>query len=312
MSRRGRYCLLAAVSALVAAAGCYILLDRTYLGQLFENSSYLGAERSQLHFGPAAFDHAHLIAIVSFAIVGLLLAALAVRRRQARLGIALAVISGLSILFSESAKFWWLPRPGLGRVAPFAPSSASFPSGHVTAATAAALTLILLVPARRRSVAAVVSGVYLIGMATYVQAVPWHRPSDVIGGALIAWVGFVVALPVLPRLGWTAEGEARLSRAAVTVVVVTAGVAASAAIWSAVRVAWWLSKPYHDVAVSTNVPRLAFLDAWIVTSSVLALMVMAFLVVAGRIASGPEDSAVPLLIEGTRVTGGTEARSRTR
>jgi membrane-associated phospholipid phosphatase len=290
--RRTRASLLASLMALVIAAGCYVVSDRTYLGQLFESSAYLGAERSRLHMGHPGSHRAHLLTVASFALAGLLLAAVAFRGRRPRLGMGLGITTGLSILFSESAKLWWLPRPVLGRTVTFAPGSASFPSGHVTTATAGALAFLLLTPSRWRSVAAVGSCIYVVAISTVVLAVPWHRPGDVIGGALIAFAGISAALPVFHRFGWLSKGGDAGVKSTMILIAGAAVIAACAAFWSALRIVFWLSKPYHHVATSATVPRQAFLDGWVATSSVLVLLFLAFLVLAGRSVSGSDDRAL--------------------
>jgi membrane-associated phospholipid phosphatase len=80
-------------------------------------------------------------------------------------------------------------------VAPLYITDASWPSGHATAATALVWCALLVAPAERRRVIAMVGVVFLgaVGLALLVLA--WHMPSDVLGGYLLAtmWAALAVA-----------------------------------------------------------------------------------------------------------------------
>lgn len=123
------------------------------------------------------------------AVLGVALVALAaagatqVRRAWVSIGVAAAIVvaAGLTKLL--------LVRPDLVEVA-----SNSFPSGHVAAAAALGAALWVVLPSSARGAAlygAVLPGLALTGLAVIVLG--WHRPSDVLGSLLIAWVTSVLA-----------------------------------------------------------------------------------------------------------------------
>jgi membrane-associated phospholipid phosphatase len=73
----------------------------------------------------------------------------------------------------------------------------SWPSGAVTAATAVACSLVLVVPPRLRPYAAVLGAAFALAVAGSVVRLGWHYPSDAIGGVLIALTWGAVAVVAL-------------------------------------------------------------------------------------------------------------------
>jgi membrane-associated phospholipid phosphatase len=71
-----------------------------------------------------------------------------------------------------------------------------YPSGHMTAAAAIALALVLVVPPRLRIPAALLGLAWTAGVGLSLVATGTHRPSDVIGGVLMA--GAFAALAFRP------------------------------------------------------------------------------------------------------------------
>jgi membrane-associated phospholipid phosphatase len=67
-------------------------------------------------------------------------------------------------------------------------SSASWPSGHATAAMALALCAVLAAPARYRPRVAAVGAAFAIAVSYSFLELGWHYPSDVLGGFLVAVV----------------------------------------------------------------------------------------------------------------------------
>ena len=82
------------------------------------------------------------------------------------------------------------PRAGSVFIGP-----ASWPSGHATAATALALSVVLVVPPRLRPVTAVLALLFIAGVGISLLILAWHMPSDVLGGYLMAalWMALAVA-----------------------------------------------------------------------------------------------------------------------
>lgn len=81
--------------------------------------------------------------------------------------------------------------------------STSWPSGHATAAMALALSLILVVPARLRPLAAGLGALFATAVSYSFLTLGWHYPSDVFGGFLVAgiWASLVLAALSTRRYG---------------------------------------------------------------------------------------------------------------
>ncbi|MEU9509362.1 phosphatase PAP2 family protein [Micromonospora sp. NPDC048170] len=81
----------------------------------------------------------------------------------------------------------------------------SFPSGHVTAATALLLAFVLVLPgwARRWLAVPGALGVSVVASATMIAG--WHRFSDTLGGVLLAVSLFCLAAAALAHLGGEAH-----------------------------------------------------------------------------------------------------------
>ena len=75
--------------------------------------------------------------------------------------------------------------------------SASWPSGHATAAMALALSLILVAPARLRPLAAGLGALFAVAVSYSFLTLGWHYPSDVFGGFLVAGIWASLALAAL-------------------------------------------------------------------------------------------------------------------
>ena len=78
-----------------------------------------------------------------------------------------------------------LPRPDL-RPAPPAITGASFPSGTVAITAGVALGLAVVSSPRARPYVTAFGAIWLAVVAAAVQALYWHRPSDVLGATLLA------------------------------------------------------------------------------------------------------------------------------
>jgi membrane-associated phospholipid phosphatase len=85
----------------------------------------------------------------------------------------------------------------------------SFPSGHVTAATALLLAFMLVLPGWARRWLAVLGGAGVSVVASATMIAGWHRFSDSLGGVLLAAVLFCLTAAVLPsRRGGAEPGSA--------------------------------------------------------------------------------------------------------
>jgi hypothetical protein len=64
--------------------------------------------------------------------------------------------------------------------------TASWPSGHATAAMTLALCMVIAAPARRRPAVGAAMAVFAIAVSYSFLELGWHYPSDVFGGFLVA------------------------------------------------------------------------------------------------------------------------------
>jgi membrane-associated phospholipid phosphatase len=132
---------------------------------------------------------------VYFSAIPPLIAAL---RRRARLALASGAILLGSTVTTELLKLILAhPRAAslLGGVSPVA--SASWPSGHATAAMALALSSVLVMPARLRPLTAGLGALFAVSVSYSFLTLGWHYPSDVFGGFLVAGVWASLALASL-------------------------------------------------------------------------------------------------------------------
>lgn len=177
--------IAAAVSALLCGV-IYVLLVHTALGQRFDNAALIGAE--QQAGGAKVTDETILRRITadSFALVLALIVGFGVVRRRARLGIAVAVAAGLSVVGTDLLRKVVLDRPYLVRSDAVFPVN-TFPSGHTATAISCALALVIVSPPAWRGISAVVAGSYAWFTAAAVQTAGWHRASDAIGAAFLSF-----------------------------------------------------------------------------------------------------------------------------
>lgn len=127
---------------------------------------------------------------------------IAMARRRPRLACAsAAILLGANVTTQLLKAILAHPRSAslLGGVTPVAPGS--WPSGHATSAMALALSVILVVPARWRPLAAGMGAVFAVAVSYSFLTLGWHYPSDVFGGFLVAgtWAALAVAALSAPR-----------------------------------------------------------------------------------------------------------------
>ncbi len=135
----------------------------------------------------------HLLGPLLFVLWGVALMALALARERPRVALAVAAVMGLAPLTSETLKPL-LAHPHV-QVGAIHIGSASWPSGHSTAALALALSAVLVVPRRLRPIVAGVGAVFAVAVGCALLILAWHMPSDVLGGYLVAafWTALAVA-----------------------------------------------------------------------------------------------------------------------
>jgi membrane-associated phospholipid phosphatase len=192
-----RLVIAAGVSTAMAAV-VYAAFVRTHLGHRLDNAALAGSHRTAGQQQVVDASQLHRITADSLAVVLIVLAVIGIVRRRPRLGLTVAATAGIAVIAADVLKKKILPRPFL------VPSDASmpvntFPSGHTVTALVCALALVLVVAPRWRGAAAVVAGSYGWITAAQVQTAGWHRPSDAVGAAFIAFAAVALAAAALAR-----------------------------------------------------------------------------------------------------------------
>lgn len=144
--------------------------------------------------GPANFL-LRLLNPLLFTLWGVALVAVACARERPRLAPAVAAMMGLAPLTAEILK------PLLAHhhveLGPLYVGSASWPSGHSTAAMALALSAVLVAPERLRPWVAAAGATFAVAVGCSLLILAWHMPSDVVGGYLVASLWAALSLAAL-------------------------------------------------------------------------------------------------------------------
>jgi len=183
--RRLRWLILAAV---VGLAVLYAVAVLTPIGQVLGDWALIGnAELAHARVRRAS-RLLHLINVRSSTALFVLIIVVGASRRRLRTGIVTAAGFGCAVLAAEVLKAV-LPRPELDRQWEqylVDKSIDTFPSGHVAIATAFVLALVVVAPPRLRAWIAGIGSVLVAWIGMGVVIAGWHRPSDSVGGALLA------------------------------------------------------------------------------------------------------------------------------
>ena len=112
-------------------------------------------------------------------------AAIALIRRQIRLGIAAVSIIVIGQVITQVLKRFVLPRPGLVETTGGYTHN-SLPSGHTTVAVTVLLALVPVVPYRLRGLTILVATPWAVAIAAYTITAKWHRFSDTLAADAVA------------------------------------------------------------------------------------------------------------------------------
>ena len=181
---------------LLAAAGCALAAVVVWLTAYhlspFEAidqrtfDGFLGLSRPATIGWATRFSH--LADPGPFALFAAALVLVALARRRLRTAVVVAIILAGSNVSTQ------LLKPALAKRGPGV-ETASWPSGHATAAMALVLCLLLVVPMRLRPAAAAFGGLFALAVVYSILILGHHEPSDVLGGFLMAgaWTALGVA-----------------------------------------------------------------------------------------------------------------------
>lgn len=182
---------LLSVTASVVLMGVYLLAVRTSTGQRVDDRlmEVTTAVAGRAAWAESVLESAGAPLTLFATTAGVVALALLVHGR--RRAVAVAVVAVGTVLGAQVLKAV-LDRPVLTDEV----AHNSFPSGHVAAVAAVAVTLVLASPRLLRPLLAV-SGLVVVGVVGLATtALAWHRPSDVVGSMLLAlaWAGAGAAL----------------------------------------------------------------------------------------------------------------------
>ena len=149
----------------------------------------------------------HLLNPSLFILWGFALMAVAVAREQPRVAVAVAAVLCLAPLTADIVKP--LLAHSHDQVGYVRVGAASWPSGHSTAATALALSAVLVSPPSIRSAVATLGAFFVLAVGGSLLMLAWHMPSDVVAGWFVATFWMALAVAVL-RAGerWRPTGVA--------------------------------------------------------------------------------------------------------
>jgi membrane-associated phospholipid phosphatase len=186
--------LLFASACAVAMFALWVLAEHVFAFEL--RDARLLHDFTLLEGGTIGSACARLLSLLEpmlFTIWGLALVLIALARGRARLALGIVVLMSLAPLSAELLKPE-LAHPHLSVGGSYI-GSASWPSGHATAATALALSVVLVTPKRFRALVAASALVFVLAVGFALLVLAWHMPSDVLGGYLLGllWAALVVA-----------------------------------------------------------------------------------------------------------------------
>ena len=210
-ARRLRNLALGAAALFVLVC---LLAVHTQLGQEWDDRAVLerfAAGKRQIN---RAKDILDAIRVQSLVVGLLVLIAIGMWRRRPWAAASAVLLFSGTILLAEVLKLV-LPRPDLSQLEnrPVFDGINTFPSGHATIATSLVLASLLVSSARARPWVAIVGLVWAATAAWGTLAAGWHRPSDAIGGILLATACFAGGASwLLPRHWRSAAGTTNLAK----------------------------------------------------------------------------------------------------
>jgi membrane-associated phospholipid phosphatase len=268
--------LLSSVLAIAGAILCYYLLLRTSLGQRFDYSAHIGS----YPVNPNVLAGKAMRSVTGYlvAVVIVVLVVIGFVRRRPLLGVAGAVAVGVAVVAADVLKDDVLTRPFLTREVPRAANS--FPSGHAAATMVCAIALVLVVPARWRSLVAIFAGAYGCLSGVQQQTTSSHYPSDVIGATLLAFGAVAGVAGILAWFRPVEWGRNRYNGMTQAGLGVAAAVAGALSVWGVAKVLSWLGS--HPVAApAAAISYAAFLTGIALSVAVGIAVVIWFLALLG-------------------------------
>ncbi len=196
--------LLAAFGAAIVWVGTY-RVDLTSWFDRGVQAGFIGLEDTRI--GVVADRLVHIGEPVPFALMSLLVIAVAFLRRRPRAALmAIAILGGANVTTQVLKRLTEGPRAY--DIAGWAGGKGAelWPSGHTTGAMTLALCLVLVVSRRLRPVAAAIGGCWTVAMVYSLMVLGHHLPSDSVAALLVAtsWTFLALAAARLAERRWPA------------------------------------------------------------------------------------------------------------
>jgi membrane-associated phospholipid phosphatase len=191
--RRSLFAIATAASLVTVAV--YLVAVRTSWGQRLDNAALRGRNRvlskHDIRLAQALHTRIDIAAVV---LLGSAILVVALLRGRQRLAVGIAVMITGAFITTEVLKRL-LTRPVLITNDPWK-HAATFPSGHTTLAMAIGIAAVFVAPLRVRGIVAILAALFAAGIGGSMVVTASHRPSDVIGGVLVAtaWSAAVAAV----------------------------------------------------------------------------------------------------------------------
>ncbi len=182
--RRAMWFGLASVASVLALIAIYLIAVRTAHGQRWDDGALAGRVYESERVRNRSEDLLSVITVSSLVTLTAALILTALARRRPRLAVGVGVVVFGSIIATEVLKKLVLTRPALVSE-PQHWVENTLPSGHSTIAIALGVGLVLVVPHRRRGIAAVVGFLFGAGIAVGTLTAGWHRPSDALAAVCV-------------------------------------------------------------------------------------------------------------------------------
>lgn len=205
-ARRARAAIVGARTPLTLMVVLYLTLVVLPWGRNLDQAAFMGRLDTGRHL--LAVSRV-LLAVINVPVVAAgLLVLLWWGRRTGRIRdgmIAVAAVTGAAVS-AELLKIVLPASSHPGNAVRLA-GQGSFPSGHATIATALALAFLALCPVRLRGRWVGPAVVWTVGVAVATVTAGWHRPSDAVGGILLAaaWHRTLWAAARAGDAGWPAD-----------------------------------------------------------------------------------------------------------
>jgi hypothetical protein len=285
-----RRLVVAAIVSVVIAVVIYLVMVHTATGHRLDNAALLGSEQQSASARLGTISTLQHITADSFAVVLFLIAGFGILRRRPRLGVGMAITAAVTVIVTDLLRRVLLPRPLLVHSDDINPHN-TFPSGHTATAIVCALAIVVVSPPAWRGISAVLAGSFAWVTAAAVQTASWHRPSDAIGSAFLAFSAVALCSAAIAAYRPVGSGRRYAHLPALGILAIVWLAAAATSALNAVRVLRFLHA--HSDSL-TPTPTDAILNDAYRFSVNLTIVVVVTVLATFLLLLGPADLDEPV------------------